>query len=68
MTDDLSKAPGSPSSTERDAQKRRIRALREEIGVLQDSRRPGWGAFDEGHDPDLDENGTRHVCGKYEPE
>lgn len=30
-----------------EAQKRRIRALREEIGILQDSRRPGWGAFDE---------------------
>lgn len=23
---------------------------------------------DEGHDPDLDENGICRVCGKYEPE
>lgn len=38
---------GAALADDTDAQKRRIRALREEIGVLQDSRRPGWGAFDE---------------------
>lgn len=28
----------------------------------------GASADDEGHDPDLDENGVCRVCGKYEPE